>query len=248
MESLVSLLLAAIAAQHRETGGGGGTAPTIRSASSMSNGNIKNWNINVPDGVQAGDFLVLSVYASAASTPSITPPSGFSLIENISDFVANSTFSRFGKVAVGSYSAGAKFSGSFSIYNNGSVGTCLAIIGSNNAENIADHTPHSALVSGTSITATAPSVTPTVDACLELVTFVIQNANDYSDESDPFTLHDGLTKVISVVSPTGDRGMAIGSKTLVSATATGDLTATITHAFSYRQSSWLALNVCIGPA
>jgi hypothetical protein len=244
MESLVSLLLAAIAARHRETGGGGGDAPTIRSASSMANGNVKNWTIDVPAGVQAGDWLVFSVYTSSSSLPTITPPSGFSLIENITDFVANSTFSRFGKVAVGSYSAGAKFSGSFSIYNNGSVGTCVAIIGSNNAENVAAHTSH-ATPSGSPITATAPSVTPSVAACLELVTVVIQENADYN-ESDPFTMNDGLTKVI--VASRSDRAMVVGSKTLVDAVATGDLTTTITMAFGYRQAAWLALNACIGPA
>jgi hypothetical protein len=225
--------------------GGGATAPTIRSASSMSNGNVRNWSIDVPAGVQAGDFLHFSVFVSSSSTPTITPPSGFAEIESITDFVANSRFSIFGKVAVGSYSAGAKFNGSFSVYNFGSVGACVAIIGSNNAENVAAHTSH-ATPSGSPITATAPSVTPSVEACLELVTVVAQNNGDYNDETDPFTFHDDLTKVI--VAAHGDRALAIGSKALVSATATGDVTATITHAFGYRQSAWLALNACIGPA
>jgi hypothetical protein len=211
----------------------------------MSNGNIRNWSINVPAGVQAGDFMELFVYVSSSTTPTITPPSGFSSIESLTDFVANSRIARFGKVAVGSYSAGAKFNGSFSVYNYGSVGACVAIIGSNNAENVAAHTSH-ATMSGSPITATAPSVTPSVAACLELVTVVAQNNGDYNDETDPFTFHDDLTKVI--VAAHGDRAIAIGAKALVSATATGDSTVTIQHAFGYRQSAWLALNACIGPA
>jgi hypothetical protein len=227
-----------------QSAGGDAEAPTIRSASSMSNGNVKNWSINVPAGVQAGDFLELFVYVSSSVTPTITPPSGFSLIEGLTDFVANSRFARFGKVAVGSYSAGAKFNGTFSVYNYGSVGACVAIIGSNNAENVAAHTSH-ATPSGSPITATAPSVTPSVAACLELVTVVAQENGDYN-ESDPFTMNDGLTKV--VVASRSDRAMVVGSKTLVAAAATGDLTTTITMAFGYRQSAWLALNACIGPA
>jgi hypothetical protein len=77
------------------------------------------------------------------------------------------------------------------------------------------------------------------------VTVVIQESADYN-EADPFAFNNGLTKV--VVASRSDRAMAIGSKALVSATATGDVTATITHAFGYRQSAWLALNACIGPA
>jgi hypothetical protein len=223
---------------------GGASAPTIRSSSPMANGNVKNWSINVPAGVQAGDFLELFVYVSSSTTPTITPPSGFSLIEGLTDFVANSRFARFGKVAVGSYSAGAKFNGSFNVYNYGSVGACVAIIGSNNAENVAAHTSH-ATMSGSPITATAPSVTPSVAACLELVTVVIQENADYN-EADPFTMNNGLTKV--VVASRSDRAMVVGSKTLVSAVATGDLTTTITMAFGYRQAAWLALNACIGPA
>jgi hypothetical protein len=224
--------------------GGGATAPTIRSASPMSNGNVRNWSIDVPAGVQAGDFLHLSVFVSSSTTPTITPPSGFSLIESITDFVTNSRFSIFGKVAVGSYSAGAKFNGSFNVYNFGSVGACLAIVGSNSAENVAAHTPH-ATPSGSPITATAPSVTPSADACLELVAVVIQESADYN-EADPFTFNDGLTKV--VVASRADRALAIGSKALVSATATGDLTTTINMSFGYRQAAWLARNACIAPA
>jgi hypothetical protein len=182
---------------------------------------------------------------SSSSTPTITPPSGFSLIESITDFVTNSRFSIFGKVAAGSYSAGAKFNGSFNVYNYGSVGACVALVGSSNAENVAAHTSHTAM-SGSPITATAPSVTPSAAACLELVAVVAQNNGDYNDETDPFTFHNDLSKV--VVATHGDRVLAIGAKELVSATATGDLTATITHLFGYRQSAWLARNACIAPA
>jgi hypothetical protein len=213
VSTLLPLFLGAtwMASPGKGSHGGGGSA-AFRSMSSVTYLNRTDITINAPAGVQNGDILILYLTLGAASPPTPTLPSGFTVIQGPTT-ITDSGFSNTVRLA---WKVASSEPGSYTISHatSNSQAIIVAISGASGS------TPVSSMNTGTGTTTTATGITtPSNNA---VVLFIASAWQLYTGASSPPS---GTTPTFTEQYDGGEQSVFyVASGVLATAGATGSKT------------------------
>lgn len=182
--------------------------------------------VNVPTGTVAGDVLIYHV-ETTANTGAVSTPAGLTLIESKNNGSLGGTFADFYRVCDGSEPA----SYSFTLTGAGGSGVGRAYSGAANTNPVNQHSAHNQ--SGTT-SATATTVTTTVDGCMLVI---VSGCGSNQTFTNPAGFGNQAIAHLASAGATASCDKAQGAQG-----ATGSITGTWTSG-----SNWTSV-ICLAPA